>query len=372
MNRAPWTRFATLLFLFGWMLCASWAHAVTTFNDGGVHNISAAIDQLEILDGPGSVPTTVNVLPGAVVGAGQTAFSVNVRDTSVFNMSGGSLFDELFLFNNSSAHLSGGSIGDDLTPDNNATVLVTFVTVNDDVEAHGGSTITINGGNFDEDIESLDTAVITINGGTFQTGTDAASVSASGSSVINIHAGVFGSGTTTGSGGFNATDNAVINIFGGDIAKQTAGLNASGNGVINVYGIGSQPASINTTGGGVIHFLEGSLQNLVARGPGVKLSGTDGSLASIVAEDSSVIRIYGSGFKAFNGAVDLPYGPIPFAAGNLTGTLADGTPITSVSFSRNLVSGGTRGVIILVPEPSTVAIALLPLVGVVLHRRRRG
>ncbi|MGD9635460.1 MAG: hypothetical protein AB7G28_00500 [Pirellulales bacterium] len=371
MNRKWWARCATIGMFSCLSLTASPILAVTTFNDGAVHNVSAPIDQIEILDGAGSVPTTVNVLTGAVVGAGQTAFSVNVRDTSVFNMSGGSLFDELFLFNSSSAHLTGGSIGDDLTPDNNASVLVTSVTVNDDVEAHGGSTMTINGGSFDEDVESLDNAVITINGGTFQTGADAASVSASGSSTINIHAGVFGSGSTTGSGGFNATDTAVINIFGGDIAKQTAGLNASANGVINVYGLGSQPASINTVGGGVINFREGSLQSLVAHGPGVKLSGTDGSLSSIIAEDSSVIRIFGTGFKGFNGAVDLPYGPIPFAAGNLTGTLADGTPITSVSFSRNLLAGGTRGVIILVPEPGSIALALLPLLGAVAYRGRR-
>ena len=121
----------------------------------------------------------------------------------------------------------------------------------------------------------------------------------------------------------------------------------------------------------MIHFLEGSLQNLVAHGPGVKLSGTDGSLASIIAEDSSVIRIFGSGFKAFNGAINVPFGPLAFASGNLSGVLADGTPITNVSFSRNLLAGGTRGIILLVPEPATIALAGLPIVGAILGRRRR-
>jgi hypothetical protein len=135
---------------------------------------------------------------------------------------------------------------------------------------------------------------MTVNGGTFQTGTDGASVTAGGTSTINIHGGTFGVGHTDTNGAFVVNNNSVINIHGGNISGQPQGLSANGNGVINVFGFtGGQPAGLHTTGSGKINFLEGPLQSLVANGPGVNLLGTDGSLNNIVAEDASTLTIFG-------------------------------------------------------------------------------
>jgi hypothetical protein len=335
------------------LLAASSARAVTILNDGAVHNFNGVTDQLDIFDGAGSVPTTVNVQTGAVVGGTATSFSVNVRDNSIFNMSGGSLFDELFLFNNASANLSGGSIGDDLTPDNNSTVNVTSVTVKDDVEGHGSSMMTIQDGNFDEDVESLDSAVITINGGMFQTGADAANVLASGNSTININGGSFGTGSTPSGGGINVVDNAVINIHGGNIAKQTTGLSAAGNGVINIYGLGDQPTSMNTSGNGLINVY-GGLTDLAASGSGLyQLLGGGSQLTSIHTNGTISLFIRGSSF-ALNGAAKS--GLLTSIGGNLTGVLADGSTL-NVSLTRGSLVPAQTIFLLPVPEPGTMGLA---------------
>lgn len=356
--------FAAAAFELGLMIVASHAWAVTTFNDGGVHDINGASDQLEILDGPGNAPTTVNVHAGAVVGDGLTNYSANVRDNSSFNMSGGSLFDELFLFDNSSAHLTGGSIGDDLTPDNNATVLVDFVTVLDDVEANGAAQVTINNGNFDEDIEANGNARISIFGGMFQTGTDGADVTASNNSVIDIHGGNFGVGHTDMVGGFYANNDAIINFYGGDISNQPQGLNASGNATINVYGLDSQPASMTTTAAGQIN-LYGGITSFAANGSGIyQLLGGGSLLTSFQSNGTTTLYIRGNGFAA-NGTT-RPYGLLTTAAGILTGTLADGSML-NVTFSRGATIGPTI-ILAPIPEPGALLLAGLASMGLVAFR----
>jgi PEP-CTERM motif len=354
--------------------------AITTFNDGAVHNIAGDfVSQIEILDGPGNAPTTVNVQSGTV-GAGLTDSTVNVRNNSIFTMSGGTLGDELFLFNNAHADLTGGFITDDITLADASTLTITFVTGNDDVETSGTSHTIVNGGNFDEDIEANGFSIVDINGGTFQTavdGNDRANVQANNNAVVNLHGGVFGSNTsaTGAKGGIVSLLDSQVNIFtGADISRQPNGLIASGNGVINVFGFtGGQPASLNASGNGKINIMDGPLTNLDARGTGISLFGTDGSLNNIVAEDSAVLTIYGTNFKALFGTVTLPYGPISLSSGNISGTLADGTSITNVPFSR-VLGTGTRGAMVLaapVPEPGAMALFGIGLLSITAMRRNR-
>ncbi|HMP07810.1 MAG TPA: hypothetical protein PJ982_15775 [Lacipirellulaceae bacterium] len=172
-------------------LAAPTVEAQVFYNDGGVHVINGPSDKIEILNGPGNAPTTVTVEAPAVVGA-SSDYSVNVRDSSVFNMTGGTLFDELFMFNNSTATISGGQIGDDITTNDNASIVVHYVKVLDDVEATGNSLVTIYDGDFDEDVEAYNSAVVNIFGGMFQTGSDGANIEAADNSTINIHGGAFG------------------------------------------------------------------------------------------------------------------------------------------------------------------------------------
>lgn len=353
------------------MLCAALpAQAVIqVFNDGGVHTVNTNIapDSIEVRG-----TTTVNVDAGANLGA-TGGSSVSTFDSAVYNMSGGVLTDELFMFNNSTATIIGGQIVDDITTNDNVVANISSVTVDDDLETFGSSVLNVSGGSFNEDVESSDNSTVHISGGTFQTGSDGANIEAGGNSVINISGGAFGSGETDGAGYIGAIENGTINIFGGDISGQPEGLVTEAGGKINVYDFdGGQPAAINTAAGGRISFFGGPLTSLVANDPGVRLIGTDGSLASIIAEDSSEITIYGSGFK-WSGVVNLPYGPLSFASGSLSGVLSNGTPF-SVSFNRNLLAGGTRGAIVLappIPEPGAMALTLLALVGTGLFRRQR-
>jgi hypothetical protein len=340
------------------------------YNDGGVHivNTNIAPDSIEV-----RTATTVNLEAGANVGA-TGGSSVSTFDNAIYNQSGGVLTDELFMFNSSMATITGGQIVDDITTNDNAVATVHNVTVDDDLEIRGNSTMHVFGGNFNEDVESFDTATGNIHGGLFQTGTDGANVEAGGSSVINIFGGSFGTGETDGAGHIGAIDTAAVNIYGGNISGMPEGLETSGGGKINVFGFsGGQPAAINTAAGGMISFFDGPLSNLVANDPGVRLLGTDGSLASIIAEDSSVITIHGSNFK-WSGVVNLPYGPLTFSSGNLSGMLSDGATF-NVPFQRRLAAGGVIGQIILappVPEPASFALSFIALVGLAfIHQRSR-
>jgi hypothetical protein len=349
------------------LLTASAGAVAVVYNDGGDHTVDTNItpNSIEI-----RTTTTVHVNAGAVIGA-TGGSSISTFDSAMLELNGGTLNDELFLFGNSSGVVNGGTIADDITTNDNASVIVNNVVNNDDLEARGSSNMTLNGGSHDEDIESFETATVNIHGGMFQTGTDGANVEAAGSSVVNIFGGNFGTGDTDGAGYIGAIENSTINIYGGNISGQPEGLLASDNGKINVYGFaGGQPAGIRASAGGTISFFDGPLQNLTTHGDGVvKLLGSDGSLNNIAALDTTEVRVFGSSFFAFGGAVPLSPGPIPFAAGNLTGVLKDGTVITNVPFTRNFTGGAQ---IVLVPEPGTCFLTVIALAGLVAVRRRVG
>ena len=149
----------------------------------------------------------------------------------------------------------------------------------------------ISGGNFNEDVESVDNSTVNISGGTFQTAPLTVPTLKRAEAALS-----------TSSAGRSALAKRMVPGYIGAIENghhqylrrrhfRSAGRPATeGNGKINVYDFsGGQPAAINTVGGGAISFFDGPLTNLVANDPGVRLLGTDGSLASIVAEDSSVI-----------------------------------------------------------------------------------
>ena len=362
------------------LLCVvSPAGAVATlFNDGGIHTVNTNItpNSVEI-----RTTTTVNVDAGAVIGA-TGGSSISTFDSAMLVMNGGTLNDELFLFGSSTGVVNGGTIADDITTNDSASVIVNDVVNNDDLEARGNSVMTIHGGSQDEDVEAFDNATVNIHGGMFQVGGDGGNIQAAQNSVINIYGGTFGtSGSIGGDAGAviaGADDGdftpplqpGTVNLYGGDVTGQNAGLQAIGFGTLNVYGFSGTPQDITALNSGVINFFDGPLQNLTTHGDSVvKLFGSDGSLNNIAALDTTVIKIFGDSFFAFNGAVPLSPGPIPFGAGNLTGVLKDGTLITNVPFTRNFTGGAQ---IVLVPEPGTCFLAVLALSGLIAIRRRAG
>ena len=96
------------------------AQADVVFNDGAVHVINFAVGGSEtvvVRDGPGNAPTTVNLVTGGSIDEGFDAF-----DTSIINMSDGSVGTSLDVNDDSTGTISGGSIGDGVRARNNATL----------------------------------------------------------------------------------------------------------------------------------------------------------------------------------------------------------------------------------------------------------
>ncbi len=109
---------------------------------------------------------------------------------------------------------------------------------------------------------------------------------------------------------------------------------------------------------------------MTALGDGVfTLQGGDGSLNNISAQGTTTIKIFGSNFAAFNGAVPLAFGPIAFGSGNLTGVLADGQAFTNVPFLRNF-GPGFAAEIVLVPEPAAATLGFVALASLLCLVRR--
>ncbi len=80
------------------------------FDDGGEHTIDAGnsfpAESVEVFDGPGDSPTTVNVVDGGDVGADLTA-----HEHAKLNISGGEIRNSVNAFGDSRVDIIGGEIG---------------------------------------------------------------------------------------------------------------------------------------------------------------------------------------------------------------------------------------------------------------------
>lgn len=85
----------------------SGARADLTLDDGGVHNVDYAVgDFLVVRDGPSSAPTTLNLLPSAIV-----TKNLLVYDTSIGHIYGGTIGENLFGLDDSLIKIYGGTVG---------------------------------------------------------------------------------------------------------------------------------------------------------------------------------------------------------------------------------------------------------------------
>jgi hypothetical protein len=136
---------------------ASGAQAVT-FDDGLVHVIDAGnsypFDLITVQDGPGSIPTTVNILSG-----GEVATQV---------VSGNSFISE-----NSILNLSGGLIGSPNVPGTGST----FVWVNDQ------AMVNVTSGAMGQ-LRPTDASTVTVLGGELH------SIAANEQAIVNVHGGL--------------------------------------------------------------------------------------------------------------------------------------------------------------------------------------
>ena len=87
-----------LVVLAGALAATDVSRADITYDDGGVHTIDAwTSGQVHVLDSPTGDPTTLNILPGAVLEQ-----HLYLRDTSNVVMSGGTIQGHLSLRKNTS------------------------------------------------------------------------------------------------------------------------------------------------------------------------------------------------------------------------------------------------------------------------------
>ncbi len=121
------------------LACVPASADVLTLNNGATHDLNYAVAEDNVWV---TGTTTVNVLTG------------------------GSIFDDLRAWDNSTVTVSGGSIWDDLDAWDDSTVNVTGGTIGDDLEAWNDSTVTVSGGTFGGILHARDNSTTNVSGGT--------------------------------------------------------------------------------------------------------------------------------------------------------------------------------------------------------------
>jgi hypothetical protein len=189
-----------------------------------------------------------------------------------------------------------------------------------------------------------------------------------GGSVFNLDA--YESSTVTMSGGevhggLGARDVSHVELEGGSVAGH---LTASGSASVSMSG-GTLFGSLFASESAVASVAGGVVGSALATYGSAVVTVRGGAVGYLRADESSIIRVAGSGF-AVNG-IPVSEGPLQDSAGTLTGTLSSGESINTFfchsgcSFSPH---EQFTGLITLVPEPDA---ALLPVVALSLAWLRR-
>lgn len=198
-------------------------------------------------------------------------------------------------------------------------------------------------GEFDDDtVYVADTSTVIINGGNFSN-----DVTADFFATMIINGGVMNDDV-------NAFENAYIEIHGGSIADDVfAFTDGSGLPTIRIFG-GTFGEDIETVGG-VIEISGGTI------------AAKESANGGLYVDEFGLIQIEGSDFSIDGSPVGLGF--VTPLSGLLSGTLGDGTAFTDVPFDRDPSGDEGSGVILLVPEPTSLA--AFGLGGLCLMARRR-
>ena len=270
--------------------------------------------------GPCASPTstTVAIEPGAETGA------VDVWDTSVIEYTGGTLNDDLTAYDSSTVQVSAGG-----------TIF--------DVDIRGSAFVHISGGGIQNlDLRHQSDGLI------------------DGGSIVN--------GTVR--------DDATLMILGGSVGD---GLTVVGNGDVTLDG-GDLSDFTGTHESATLTVLSGTIgQDGVGAFDDSTMSFHGGELDDpfgIAAFDDALIQIFGGGFLL--DGLPVGFGPLPQASGLLTGTLANGDPISIDFYHAGAAvpvgdwgTGFANGTIVLVPEPTTALLLGVGVVGFATCGRRR-
>jgi hypothetical protein len=364
------------------LFSASFVFADITYKDGGTHTINTPMAPTNIWV---ENSTTLNIATGgSITGTPPVQYADAIFcDVGTVNVNGGSV---------TAANLPTSNTAVGIWSDDGA------VTVNSGTVTGGtsqgysfaidadSSTITINGGTITGgNTTSYGTAIaadrcsMNVYGGTIAAYTGCMYPFSIDGGKINVYGGtlkggicgeadpvnIYG-GSITASGArcnYGVQNNGgVSKIYGGSITVHEGsswnyGLNCE-SGEMGISGGSLCIDGIGATGGGAAVMAFGG--NVDIWGGQISFDGISApsSVSAALETEGGTINVYGSGF-------DYPYGPITAAAGTLTGTLTDGSPINLSFWQEN------TGSIILNPAPEPATLSLLILGGVAMLRRRK-
>ncbi|HLB72631.1 MAG TPA: PEP-CTERM sorting domain-containing protein [Sedimentisphaerales bacterium] len=133
--------------VLGLALAANPAGAVIMLNDGLTHEISTAMGDIVVYDGPSGEPTVVRLVAGA------RAQDVGVFQNSRFEMIAGEIEDgTLILWDHSEGEISGGRVSDDMMRFFDfSRLIITGGDIGPGFMTYGNSEVFIHGSNFQID-----------------------------------------------------------------------------------------------------------------------------------------------------------------------------------------------------------------------------
>lgn len=312
-------------------------------NDGGTTLIDGVSDDLEVRDSSDPLPTTVDVVAGAVVGGGADA-SIAVFDTSIVNLIDGELLESFVASGNSVSTITGGSIGNDVISNDTATVNISGGS-GDDLFINDASTINLTGGSFD---------TVEATGGTFNfsggrvddidSGAGTSRFNISGDALVDDDAFFTGNSVVRVSGGqfddeFQLFDNTAAFFSGGAIDDD---LVVAGNAFVSIANltvgdtIEAEGSSLTVIGGGTFGAIEAAedaraflFGGTVEEGVSALLGGTVniGNATLLPVDDGPEVT------ATLNGSV------------NLTGTTLDELGISAGSSGRVVATDINAGAV---------------------------
>ncbi|MEQ8849729.1 hypothetical protein [Botrimarina sp.] len=298
----------------------------------------------------------VFVGPGALID--DDAFFV---ESARLETTGGQFDDELQFYDNTTAYFNGGNVGDDLVAAGSSVIEIHDLTVDDTIEAEGSSRTTIFGGQFGA-IEAAESAVVEFYGGT----------------VLEGVAGLLGGKVVVDGGELAPVDgpevlanlNGTVDVF--DTPGTVLNAEASSGGAVNVFGGDFEELTVDALAAGAV--LDGAdadeLAVFAELGATVEIRGGQILDADLEARSGSTITLFGTEFFAFGQLLD--FGPVPFVAGDLVGTLADGGSFSGV-FRRDFGLGNAAQIVLVnLPEPTSALMTLAAALAAALRPSRRG
>ena len=149
---------STIVLTTGMLLaCVPVSASVLTLDDGATHNLNYAVaeDDVKVYNS-----TTANLLTGGTIEDDLWAF-----EDSTVNVTGGTIEDDLFATDDSTVTITGGSIGSNLLAWSASMVNVSGGTIGSDLDGYDNSMVTVSGGLIGRDLYATNNSKVNVSGG---------------------------------------------------------------------------------------------------------------------------------------------------------------------------------------------------------------